>query len=60
MDAWVLMPLCVERPAFLTVDVNQHVQALIRSHRVIDAAALADPDTPLDTLVANREPTSPT
>ena len=41
-------------------DVNEHVQALVRSHRVIDAASLADPDTPLDSLVADREPTSPT
>jgi 3-phenylpropionate/trans-cinnamate dioxygenase ferredoxin reductase subunit len=31
-------------------DVNQHVQALIRSRRRLDAAALADPDTPLDSL----------
>jgi 2-polyprenyl-6-methoxyphenol hydroxylase-like FAD-dependent oxidoreductase len=41
-------------------DVNEHVQALVRSHRVIDAASLADPDTPLDSLVAGREPTSAT
>jgi hypothetical protein len=31
-------------------DVNQHVQALIRSRRRLDAAARADPDTPLDSL----------
>lgn len=36
-------------------DVNEHVQALIRSDRAIDPAALADPDTPLDALAA--EPT---
>jgi 3-phenylpropionate/trans-cinnamate dioxygenase ferredoxin reductase subunit len=33
-------------------DVNQHVQALIRSRREVDPAALADPDTPLETLVS--------
>lgn len=32
-------------------DVNQHVQALIRSRAVVDRAALADPGTPLDALV---------
>ncbi len=32
-------------------DVNEHVQALIRSHRQIDVAALSDPDTPLGSLV---------
>jgi 3-phenylpropionate/trans-cinnamate dioxygenase ferredoxin reductase subunit len=32
-------------------DVNEHVQALIRSRRALDAGALADPDTPLDSLV---------
>jgi 3-phenylpropionate/trans-cinnamate dioxygenase ferredoxin reductase subunit len=37
-------------------DVNQHVQELIRSRRVVDVAALTDPDTPLDSLVA--EPTA--
>jgi 3-phenylpropionate/trans-cinnamate dioxygenase ferredoxin reductase subunit len=31
-------------------DVNQHVQALIRSRRALDAGALADPDTPLESL----------
>jgi len=31
-------------------DVNQHVQDLIRSRRVVDVAALTDPDTPLQTL----------
>jgi 3-phenylpropionate/trans-cinnamate dioxygenase ferredoxin reductase component len=31
-------------------DVNEHVQALIRSRREIDAGALADPDTPLESL----------
>ncbi len=31
-------------------DVNQHVQALIRSRRRVDLAALTDPDTPLDSL----------
>ncbi len=33
-------------------DVNQHVQDLIRSRRVVDVAALTDADTPLDSLVA--------
>ena len=32
-------------------DVNEHVQALIRSRQPADAAALADPDTPLGSLV---------
>jgi 3-phenylpropionate/trans-cinnamate dioxygenase ferredoxin reductase subunit len=32
-------------------DVNEHVQALIRSRQRIDAAALADTDTPLDSLL---------
>ncbi len=32
-------------------DVNDHVQALIRSRRQIDVAALTDPDTPLESLV---------
>ncbi len=38
-------------------DVNEHVQALIRSRRTVDVAALTDPDTPLDSLVAH--PTTP-
>ena len=38
-------------------DVNERVQALIRSRRVIDVTALTDPDTPLDSLVG--EPTTP-
>ncbi len=33
-------------------DVNEHVQALIRSRQEIDAAALRDTDTPLESLVA--------
>jgi 3-phenylpropionate/trans-cinnamate dioxygenase ferredoxin reductase subunit len=33
-------------------DVNQYVQALIRSRQPVDAAALTDPDTPLESLVA--------
>ena len=32
-------------------DVNEHVQALIRSRRPVDVAALTDPDTPLDSLL---------
>jgi 3-phenylpropionate/trans-cinnamate dioxygenase ferredoxin reductase subunit len=31
-------------------DVNEHVQALIRSRQPVDAAALSDPDTPLESL----------
>ena len=37
-------------------DVNEHVQALIRSRRPVDVAALTDTDTPLDSLVG--EPTA--
>ena len=33
-------------------DVNEHVQALIRSRRQVDASALRDADTPLESLVA--------
>jgi 3-phenylpropionate/trans-cinnamate dioxygenase ferredoxin reductase component len=33
-------------------DVNQHVQALIRSRQAVDVGALTDVDTPLDSLVA--------
>jgi 3-phenylpropionate/trans-cinnamate dioxygenase ferredoxin reductase component len=37
-------------------DVNEHVQALIRSRRPVDVAALSDPDTPLESLTtANTE-----
>jgi 3-phenylpropionate/trans-cinnamate dioxygenase ferredoxin reductase subunit len=32
-------------------DVNQHVQALIRSRQPVDAAALRDADTPLEALI---------
>ncbi|MFL5838208.1 MAG: NAD(P)/FAD-dependent oxidoreductase [Solirubrobacteraceae bacterium] len=35
-------------------DVNEHVQALIRSRRTVEAATLADPDTPLESLVADE------
>ena len=31
-------------------DVNEHVQALIRSRRAVDVATLTDPDTPLGSL----------
>ncbi len=31
-------------------DVNEHIQALIRSRRQVNAAALTDPGTPLDSL----------
>jgi 3-phenylpropionate/trans-cinnamate dioxygenase ferredoxin reductase component len=33
-------------------DVNQHVQELIRARRPVDPRALADPATPLDSLVS--------
>ena len=33
-------------------DVNEQVQALIRSRRSVDASALRDPDTPLESLAA--------
>lgn len=39
-------------------DVNEHLQALIRSRRAVEAAILADPDTPLDSLAAGSEPTT--
>jgi 3-phenylpropionate/trans-cinnamate dioxygenase ferredoxin reductase subunit len=34
-------------------DVNQHVQALIRSRQQIDPAALTDVDTPLESLIGS-------
>jgi 3-phenylpropionate/trans-cinnamate dioxygenase ferredoxin reductase subunit len=33
-------------------DVNQHIQALIRSRQRVDVAALRDPATPLEELLA--------
>jgi 3-phenylpropionate/trans-cinnamate dioxygenase ferredoxin reductase component len=36
-------------------DVNQHVQELIRGRRPVDPQALADPGTPLDSLLALTE-----
>jgi 3-phenylpropionate/trans-cinnamate dioxygenase ferredoxin reductase subunit len=35
-------------------DVNEHIQALIRSRETVDLAALSDRDTPLDSLVTQR------
>ena len=35
-------------------DVNEHVQALIRSRQVVDTSALTDPDTALDSLVDRK------
>jgi 3-phenylpropionate/trans-cinnamate dioxygenase ferredoxin reductase subunit len=35
-------------------DVDEHVQALIRSRQPVDEAALIDPDTPVASL--HREP----
>ena len=40
-------------------DVNEHVQTLIRSQRVIDPAVLRDPDTPLESLVEMVTTTHP-
>ncbi len=36
-------------------DVNEHVQELIRARRPVDRRALADPGTPLDSLLALSE-----
>jgi hypothetical protein len=35
-------------------DVNEHVQALIRSRRPVDRSALTDLDVPLESLVGER------
>jgi 3-phenylpropionate/trans-cinnamate dioxygenase ferredoxin reductase component len=37
-------------------DVNEHIQAMIRSRQLIDLAALGDRDTPLDSLVGEPTP----
>ena len=37
-------------------DVNEQIQALIRSRRVVDVARLADPGTPFDAPVADPAP----
>ncbi|MGA8115205.1 MAG: FAD-dependent oxidoreductase [Actinocatenispora sp.] len=34
-------------------DVNEHIQALVRSGQQVNAAALADPDVPLESLAPN-------
>jgi 3-phenylpropionate/trans-cinnamate dioxygenase ferredoxin reductase subunit len=39
-------------------DVNEHLQALIRSRQVVAVAALSDPDTSLDSLVGKNKPAS--
>jgi 3-phenylpropionate/trans-cinnamate dioxygenase ferredoxin reductase subunit len=39
-------------------DVNQKVQALIRSRQPVDVAALTDPDTPLESLAGQLTPGS--
>jgi 3-phenylpropionate/trans-cinnamate dioxygenase ferredoxin reductase subunit len=39
-------------------DVNEQVQALIRSRAAVDVAALTDPDTPLETLAGGSAPAS--
>ena len=38
-------------------DVNEHVQALIRSREPVDVGALTDPDTPLEALVGGEATT---
>jgi 3-phenylpropionate/trans-cinnamate dioxygenase ferredoxin reductase subunit len=35
-------------------DVNEHIQALIRSRTVVETALLTDPDTPLESLAAGE------
>jgi Reductase C-terminal len=37
-------------------DVDEHMQTLIRSRRTVDAPALADPDTPLESPIALERP----
>jgi hypothetical protein len=37
--------------------VNERRQALIRSRDAVDAATLTDPETSLESLVAEEEPT---
>jgi 3-phenylpropionate/trans-cinnamate dioxygenase ferredoxin reductase subunit len=37
-------------------DVNEQLKALIRSRRAVDAVMLVDPDAPLESLVAEEEP----
>jgi 3-phenylpropionate/trans-cinnamate dioxygenase ferredoxin reductase subunit len=39
-------------------DVNEEVQALIRSRRAVEPATLTDPETPLESLVPEEEPTN--
>ncbi len=39
-------------------DVNEHLQALIRSRRAVDAAMSTDPDSPLESLAPEEEPTN--
>jgi 3-phenylpropionate/trans-cinnamate dioxygenase ferredoxin reductase subunit len=39
-------------------DVNEHLQALIRSRLAVDQATLTDPETPLESLIAKEEPTN--
>ena len=39
-------------------DVTEHLQALIRSRSAVDVAVFSDVDTPLETLVAEEEPTN--
>jgi 3-phenylpropionate/trans-cinnamate dioxygenase ferredoxin reductase subunit len=39
-------------------DVNEHLQALIRSRRSVEPATLTDSDTPLESLIAKEERTN--
>jgi 3-phenylpropionate/trans-cinnamate dioxygenase ferredoxin reductase subunit len=48
---WVKDGLVVAGMSVNVWDANEHVQALIRSRAVVNAAALRDPDTPLGSLV---------
>ena len=37
-------------------DVNEQLKALIRSRRAVDGVMLVDPDAPLESLMAEEEP----
>ena len=50
---WLRTAACVAGMNVNVWDVNEHVQALIRSRAAIDAAALTDLDTPLEEIAAD-------
>ena len=52
---WLQNDRVVAGMNFNVWDVNEHVQALIRSRQAVNPAALADTDTTLDALVDNHE-----